>query len=109
LPIIIDDPLSLVGQNRGQRLAEQLVEFAAGGHQILVVTSNPAHAQVFADLDVPIADFAHRQRGVTPVPDDDRWRTDHLPNAETLLPPPPMQPAQPHPSDYERRPEFRYA
>lgn len=80
LPIVIDDPLSLVGQKRAGRLAEQLAEFAACGHQVLLVTSNPRHADVFAKLDVPIADFSQRHQSVTPLPESDRWQgTDVIP------------------------------
>lgn len=77
LPIVVEDPLSLVGQRRAERLAEQLCQFAASGHQVLVVTSNAKHAQVFADLDVPIADFAQRYQQVAEVPERGDWSSEH--------------------------------
>lgn len=60
LPVILDDVLSLAPRN-ATNLARLLRDFAARGHQLLLITSNKKHADVFAGLDVPIADLADRQ------------------------------------------------
>ncbi len=60
LPVILDDVLLLASRNT-TNLARLLRDFAARGHQLLLITSHEKHAEVFARLDVPIADLADRQ------------------------------------------------
>lgn len=99
LPIVIDDPLSLVGQQRAQRLAEQLTEFAACGHQVLLVTSSPKHAQLFVDLDVPIADFSQPHQAVAALPKPDEWTVPDISG----------EPSSSRDNGFTPRPEHRYA
>jgi hypothetical protein len=60
LPVILDDVLSITPRD-ATNLARLLRDFAARGHQLLLITSSQKHADVFAGLDVPIADLADRQ------------------------------------------------
>ena len=60
MPVILDDALSLAPRSR-KRLAMLLRDFAARGHQLLLITSRTRHADVFAGLEVPIADLADRE------------------------------------------------
>ena len=64
MPVILDDALSLATRSH-ERLARLLRDFAARGHQLVLITSNPKHADVFADLEVPIADLADRETVVS--------------------------------------------
>ena len=72
-PVVVDDPLRVTASNRKRRVARMLREFAAIGHQILLVTRDRQHAQVFGQLGVPIADLSDREhppatRGIQEVP-----------------------------------------
>ena len=67
LPVIVDDVLSLAPRD-ATNLARLLRDFAARGHQLLLITSSKKHADVFAGLDVPIADLADRQTVVREEP-----------------------------------------
>ena len=60
MPIVVDDVLSLAPRGR-KRLATLFRDFAARGHQVLLITSKQKSADVFADLEVPIADLADRE------------------------------------------------
>ncbi len=60
MPVIMDDALLLAPRHR-TRLAALLRDFAARGHQLLLTTSRKKHADVFAALEVPIADLADRE------------------------------------------------
>ena len=64
MPIVMDDTLSLVPRGR-KRLAMLLRDFSARGHQLLLITSNQKSAEVFAELEVPIADLADRETVLT--------------------------------------------
>jgi hypothetical protein len=57
LPIILEDPLGVTSHSP-LSAAKVLRDFAATGHQLILATSSPEHAEWFADLEVPIANFA---------------------------------------------------
>ncbi len=60
-PVIMQDPLEFTPPRRKADVARLLREFAAAGHQILLVTARRRHAGVFARMGVPIADLSQRE------------------------------------------------
>lgn len=58
LPIVMEDPLEATPLERKVEVAKMLRDFAARSQlQVILVTSDPHNADVFAQLDVPIADL----------------------------------------------------
>ncbi|MEM7316884.1 MAG: hypothetical protein AAF497_27445, partial [Planctomycetota bacterium] len=58
LPIVMEDPLEATPLERKVEVAQMLRDFAARSQlQVILVTSDPHNADVFAQLDVPIADL----------------------------------------------------
>ncbi len=68
LPIVMEDPLEATDGPRRSIVAQLLIDFAAKGHQVILVTADPINADLFAHLDVPIADVAQRQPLPVPPP-----------------------------------------
>ncbi|HEY6565534.1 MAG TPA: hypothetical protein VIY86_13685, partial [Pirellulaceae bacterium] len=60
-PVVMQDPLSITSRTRKPAVAGLLREFAAKGHQMLIVTADEHHARIFARLGVPIADLSNRE------------------------------------------------
>ena len=69
LPIVMEDPLEATTDSRRLVVAEMLRDFAARGHQVILVASEQGNAQTLAGLGVPIADFSQRERTERPEPD----------------------------------------
>ena len=61
-PVVLDDPLRVTAEKRKRKVAAMLREFAATGHQMLLVTRDRQHARVFGHLGVPIADLSNREQ-----------------------------------------------
>lgn len=61
LPVVLEDPLESTRQSRRGIVAQLLSQFAAKGHQLILVTAHPENAREFARLGVPIADFSTRE------------------------------------------------
>ncbi len=64
LPVVLEDPLESTRDTRRDVVAQLLTQFAARGHQLILVTAHAENARQFATLGVPIADFSKRE----PVP-----------------------------------------
>ena len=61
LPVVLEDPLESTREARRGVVAQLLSEFAARGHQLILVTAHPENARQFAKLGVPVADFSRRE------------------------------------------------
>ncbi len=60
LPMVMEDPVDAADADSRPVVARILRDFAARGQQIFLVTSKPASAELFSQLDVPIADLSER-------------------------------------------------
>ena len=61
LPVVMEDPLAATDATRRSEVAQLLIDFARQGHQVMLVTAEPLTADLFAHLEVPIADLSRRE------------------------------------------------
>ncbi len=69
LPIVVEDPVQATDADSKRVVASLLRDFAAKGHQVFLVTSSPENAELFAQMDVPIADLSERMTEIVAVAD----------------------------------------
>ena len=70
LPIVVEDPVQSTDDDSKLVVATLLRDFAAKGHQVFLVTSSPENAELYAQLDVPIADLSERMTEIVKVAEE---------------------------------------